>query len=103
MENDTFFKTIRKNHILRKPPAIALDLQSLRDAEAAGATHVEIDIREDGTIYRAPISGIWAKGFEFDRGWGSQQGLVLNGWVKTKKGGGLQPDMFAQRETISVS
>ena len=37
VKGDTFFKTIRKSHFLRKPPAIAFDTNSLEQAKQAGA------------------------------------------------------------------
>jgi hypothetical protein len=93
VRGDVFCKTIKPNHYLKKPPAIAFDICTLDDAEAAGATHVEVTDRESGLVYRASIAHIRAKGFEFDRGWGDQIGLHLSGWTKRQIGGPIQLKM----------
>lgn len=83
VENDTLHKTIRgSKHFLRKPPAIALDLAALDQAEQAGASRVEVVDVETGTRYRATIDHIREAGFQFDRGYGEQIGLELDGWVR---------------------
>ena len=81
VESDTFLKSIKTRHMLRQPPAIALDVQSLRDAEEAGAAFVEITNTETRKQYRASVAAIWRHGFRFDRGWGEQIALTLNQWV----------------------
>ena len=90
VERNTFYKSIRKNHYLRKPPAIAFDVDSLEQAEQAGAIWVEVRDRGEGTVYRAVLRYILEKGVIFNRGYGEQIYLVLEGWVKSKPGGGLQ-------------
>jgi hypothetical protein len=67
-------------HFLRKPPAIALDLESLARAEAAGAHSVEIDDHETGLIYRATFEVIRAHGLSIDRGFGEQIALPFRWW-----------------------
>ncbi len=94
VKGDTFYKTIRSSHYLRRPPAIAFDIQSLDDAEQAGAVKVQVRDRENGTVYKSAIKHIREKGKPFNRGFGDQIYLVLEGWVKSKPGGGLQLDMF---------
>lgn len=90
VEGDVFHKTIKPNHYLKKPPAIAFDIASLDDAEAAGAVFVEVTDRESGLVYRASMAHIRSKGFEFDRGWGRQVGLPMGGWTKRQVGGPIQ-------------
>jgi hypothetical protein len=94
VEGDTFYKTIASNHYLKKPPAIAFDVSSLDDAENAGAKRVEVKDRETGLIYQTTIKHIRAKGFKFNRGYGEQVGLSMNGWSKYKSGGGIQLGLF---------
>lgn len=94
---DTFYKTIAPNHYLKKPPAIAFDVSSLNDAEQAGAVWAEVQDRSTGVIYRATVDRIRYKGFEFNRGWGNQIALTLNGWIKHKPGGGLQFSLMGDR------
>lgn len=90
VEGETFYKSIRKSHYLRRPPAIAFDVESLVQAEQAGAVNVQVTDRDDGTIYKSTIQHIRKKGKEFNRGFGDQIFLTLDGWVKSKPGGGLQ-------------
>jgi hypothetical protein len=94
VNGDTFYKSIRKNHFLRCPPAIAFDIDSLTQAEQAGAIKVQVTDKEDGTIYRATIQHIRDKGREFNRGFGDQIFLTMEGWTKIKRGGGEQLSMF---------
>jgi hypothetical protein len=91
VEGDTFYKSIKgSKHFLRVPPAIAFDILSIDEAEEAGAVKVQVVDQETGTIYKSTIQNIREHGEEFNRGFGNQIFLVLEGWVKTKRGGGLQ-------------
>jgi len=94
VKDGIFHKTIKPNHYLRKPPAIAFDVQSLKDAERAGATWVHVRDAKTGVIYKASIAHIWRAGFRFNRGWGDQTGLPLSGFMRQKPGGGLQLELF---------
>ena len=69
-------------HFLYRPPAIALDIESLNDAQSAGADIVKIIDKESGKVYRALISTIHAKGFPVDRGYGKQIALLLSYWSR---------------------
>lgn len=76
-----FVKRVKASrHFLRVPPAIAFDIESLEQAQAAGAEKVKIIDTESGKIYKAFISTIWEKGFEFDRGFGKQIALLISDW-----------------------
>ena len=77
---DTFQKNIRKNHFLHTPPAIAFDLSSLDDAEAAGAFLVEVTDSDSRSIYKTSIPYIRSKGFYFNRGFGKQIALPMDEW-----------------------
>jgi hypothetical protein len=78
---EEFIKKVRgSKHFLRKPPAIAFDISSLEEAKACGATTVRAIDDETGKVYQVPISTIFSKGFIFDRGHGSQIGLVFRYW-----------------------
>jgi hypothetical protein len=91
VEGDTFYKSIKgSKHFLRVPPAIAFDVSSLDDAEEAGAVKVQVVDQETGIVYKSTIQHIREYGEEFNRGFGNQIFLVLEGWVKSKRGGGLQ-------------
>lgn len=77
---DTFQKTIRKDHFLQKPPAIAFDIDSLYKAEQAGAVKVQVTDRDSGQIYSALLSLIRSKGFLLNRGYGDQIALPMHEW-----------------------
>jgi hypothetical protein len=81
VSGDTFFKRVdASRHFLRKPRAIALDVQSLVDAEQAGANKVAVTDKESGKTYYAVIKDIRQDSFVIDRGYGKQYALTLNRW-----------------------
>lgn len=81
VEGDIFYKSIQgSKHLLRKPQAIAFDISTLRDAEAAGARYVQVADTETGRTYEATIARIWQDGREFNRGFGWQRYLALEKW-----------------------
>lgn len=87
VHGDVFVKHVRGSvHQLRRPPAWALDCQSLDDAEALGAREVEIRDAEARLTYRASVALIRAKGFTFDRGFGRQIALPLEFWQVQRPG-----------------
>jgi hypothetical protein len=67
-------------HTLRRPPAIAFDISTLRDAQAAGASEVCVTDSESGAVYRAAIADVLAHGFAVVRGHGRQIALALERW-----------------------
>jgi hypothetical protein len=82
---------------LRKPPAIAFSVESLNQAEAAGAVRVEVKDRDTGAIYRASIKHIREKGFPVNRaGFEPQIALSLEGWVKQSNGELVQQSLFEE-------
>ncbi len=109
VQGDTFHKTLaRSRHFLRRPPAIAFDRTTLRDARRAGAMRVRIYEREQGDVYEATIDEIERYGFPVRRGFGDQVALHLSRWTvngqpprtartnaETKA---LQPGLFDQGE-----
>jgi hypothetical protein len=86
VRDGVFYKRVQgSRHFLRKPPAIALDMESLARAEIEGARSVEIQDQETDLNYRADFDTIWAHGFRFDRGFGEQIGLVFRWWNTGKR------------------
>jgi hypothetical protein len=80
---DAFVKHISfRKHTLRQPAAIAFDLSTLDDAEAAGAKNVEVHDTDTGHLYTAPMQLIRTKGLRVNRGFGSQWALTLGYWRK---------------------
>lgn len=80
VRQDTFHKKIKSSGYLKYPRAIAFDIDSLEQAEQAGATQVKIIDSEDGTIYKSTIQNIWEIGTCFNRGWGEQIYLEIFCW-----------------------
>ncbi len=62
------------------PPAIAFDLSTLYDAQAAGAERVHITDTETGRVYVACIDDILRDGRRFNRGFGYQIYYLLSRW-----------------------
>ena len=78
---DEFVKKVHsKRHFLRKPPAIAFDIESIETAKSLGATSVKIVDLDTGIIYQVTISLLLQQGFLFNRGFGNQIGLPLKYW-----------------------
>lgn len=95
VQGDTFYKAVRSSvHFLRRPRAIAFDVSTLHDAEAAGARRVEVTDSDTGRVYQLPLSTIWAKGFEFNRGFGDQWGVPLGEWLRPGEQAVEQPSLF---------
>ena len=81
VEDGVLWKRVRgSRHMLRKPRAWAFDVQSLRDAEAAGATRVEVHDIDSGMTYSASLRQIRQCGFRVNRGHGDQIALRLGEW-----------------------
>jgi len=81
VEGERFVKKVSASkHQLRSPRGWALDVQSLQDAEKAGAKTVELRDTETGNTYAASIALIRAKGIRLNRGWGEQIACPLTMW-----------------------
>lgn len=81
VEGDTFKKRLRSTiHQLRRPPAWAADLDTLDQAQAAGATRVEIKDLDTGKVYTADLADFYRHGVRVTRGHGVQLALVLGHW-----------------------
>ncbi|MFN8493995.1 MAG: hypothetical protein U0350_40730 [Caldilineaceae bacterium] len=95
----TFTKSVAASkHFLTKPHAIALDLQSLADAQRAGATLVQITDSETHNTYSAAVTLIYDHGFRFNRGFGNQIALDLLYWSLNG-----QPSEHERNETIKAA
>lgn len=79
--NGVFYKRVRgSKHMLRRPPAWAFDVVSLKQAERAGARLVTVIDAESGAEYTTPLPRIWERGREFNRGYGDQIFMVISDW-----------------------
>lgn len=65
----------RAVHMLRQPPAWALDLGAFEQAETAGAVLAEIRDPDDGCTFMASVSAFRNFGFHVDRGPTYRSGL----------------------------
>lgn len=95
VRGDTFYKSVRPAHQLKQPPAWALDVESLRDAERAGAVRVELRDRETRVIWRATIATIRKLGQPIDRGFGAQIALPLAYWSASRPGDASAADQMS--------
>lgn len=87
VRGNVFRKSVRgSRHMLRRPPAWALDVGSLLEAERLGARFVEVFDRDTGATYRADVADVRRHGFTFDRGHGRQIGLPLERWTVRRAG-----------------
>jgi hypothetical protein len=80
-------------HMLRRPPAWAIDCDALDAAERAGATHCTIFETDAQRFYRCSIATWRARGFRLDRGHGTQLGLEIKHWGTTDSPAGRQLKM----------
>jgi len=85
VRGNTFYKNIKgSKHLLTTPPALALSVDSLTQAERAGATEIEITDKESGCIYFSTISHFRRYSFDLQRGgYEKQRALVLERWTVT--------------------
>ena len=82
VRDGVFEKTLaRSRHFLRRPPAIAFDCTTLRDARQAGAMRIRIYERERGDVYEADLDEVERFGFRVRRGFGDQIALHLSRWT----------------------
>jgi len=76
-------------HLLRKPPAIALDAR-MYDRYRPYFDEIEITDTETGTVYRAGAPYFDKRRFVIERGYGKQYVLELKHWhTNTPVGGQL--------------
>ena len=85
VKNNRFCKAIvGSKHILHTPPALALAVESLTQAERAGATEIEITDKESGYVYFSTVSHFRRYAFDLQRGgYEKQRALVLERWTVT--------------------
>jgi hypothetical protein len=80
IENRVLRKEIRGSlHLLRKPPAIALDAR-MYDRYRPHFDEIAITDTETGTVYRAGASYFDRRRLVIERGYGKQYALLLSCW-----------------------
>jgi hypothetical protein len=76
-------------HALRTPPALALSVESLRQAENFGACEIEITDNESGRVYACTIEHFKRYSWELHRGgFEPQRAMALDRWTLVKGGRG---------------
>jgi hypothetical protein len=81
VKDGVFVKTVvGSKHFLKEPPAIAIDVQSLNDAKALGATDIHIYDKETRTHYFTSMLILEKDGRTLDRGYGVQLYLPFGLW-----------------------
>ena len=82
IDGDTLKKTVDADkHFLRCPPAIAFELDSLRQVRAEGVQWAEVTDKKNRRIYRASVDAILKVGREMERGGFERQiYLTLDRW-----------------------
>lgn len=81
LRGDVFVKSLRQEHILRTPPAIAVSSEVLAELRSAGCRAVECQV-DDGRVLTAPLTAFFERGFELERGFGRQVALPLRFWAQ---------------------
>jgi len=90
-------RVIGSMHMLRQPPAWAIDSQILEQAQRDGVRKVEIADIESGKVYRAPLVAFFIHGICIDRGHGQQIALPGAHWY-VEAMGARQLDLFGEIE-----
>lgn len=78
-------------HMLRRPPAWAVEEKILREAERHGCTWVQVVDVESHITYVAPLQSFWTRGIAIDRGFALQRALPLCFWTREDP---KQPSLF---------
>jgi hypothetical protein len=76
-------------HLLRKPPAIALDAR-MYDRYRPYFDEIEITDADTGIVYRVAAGYFDRRRFEIERGYGKQYALGLKHWHTNAPVGGQQ-------------
>jgi hypothetical protein len=79
-------KNIVTDWMLRTPPALAVDVVTLKAAINAGAEWLVITNTQSGITYRTSIDKFLSKGWELNRGFGLQRAMTLPHFEQTRGG-----------------
>lgn len=98
LKGNVLFKTARESiHFLRKPPAIAIDLEIFNSKKDL-IEYVQVYEKENGFYYTARKIDFIKFGIYLDRGYGRQIALPLKYWDKSKIPD-IVPEVFNHIET----
>lgn len=88
--NGVFCWTGTEKHVLRHPPALALETGVIRQLEALQVHTLQFTRRDTGEVFRTAFAHFTERAFQLNRGFGEQLALPLAGWTrKSKAPGGL--------------
>ena len=76
-----FYKNLRTNHFLKRPPAICFERYHLDQIEAAGGTSCRFTHTETGDVYTCSMATVRRYAFPVNRRYGSQVGVELSHWA----------------------
>ena len=80
VRDGVFFKNLRTNHFLTKPPAICFERKNLAEIEAAGGTSCHFTHIETGDRYTCDMATVRCYAFPVNRCYGDQVGVGLSLW-----------------------
>jgi hypothetical protein len=81
IQGDTFYKTIDSaKHLLRQPPAIAIQATAIQYCMAHEIRFIEIRDCKSGQTWRCTLNQFLDSKFSFNRGYGEQYALPLDKW-----------------------
>jgi len=85
IKGDVLFKKFKASkHMLRVPPALAVDYEILKEAQNRGCQYIQLFDSENGEFYVSEISTMITNGFELNRGFNAQIALPLSKWTRSK-------------------
>jgi len=100
VQGGVFYKTLRTNHFLRKPPAICFERYHLDQIEAAGGTSCRFTHIETGDVYTCDMAAVRRYAFPVERRYGVQVGVELSHWSVN---GGLVAATFESNQAVKAA
>ena len=80
----TLRRTLRPEHVLRKPPAIAFQVDVVEELRRRGCVRIEARM-PDGELLHVPFELFVLKALPLDRGHGAQLALPLRFWRSSRR------------------
>jgi|YNPMSStandDraft_2_1061718.scaffolds.fasta_scaffold07058_2 hypothetical protein len=99
-DSRTFFKRLKPNHILRFPPAIALQTSVVEELQRLGCERIEVQM-PDGDVLSVPFALFTRRARTLNRGFGAQLALPIALW-HNRRMEAAQLSLFAGGENDRV-
>jgi hypothetical protein len=90
VRQEIFYRKFTSQHVLRNPPALAIEVYCLDQLAALGVDRMVLTNKDTGESYRCTFEHFMEKSFEIDRGYGLQRALPLSGFMRSKVDGKLE-------------